>query len=93
MNKYQSLISAVISAFCIFALPVLNSKGIFIDENTVTTIVITIIGIVAFLWTAWKNHNITNAAHEAQAIMDELKCDNRYHNEEPKDGDSDVLLP
>lgn len=73
MNKYQSIISAAISAVCIFVLPVLQKNGIVIDESTVTTVIIYVIGACAFLWTAWKNHNITDAAFEAQLIMKELK--------------------
>lgn len=73
MNKYQSIISAVISAFCIFVLPALNNKGIIIDETAATTVIITIIGVAAFIWTAWKNHNITAAAQEAQLVMKEIK--------------------
>lgn len=73
MNKYQSILSAVISAVCIFALPILQKNGIVIDESTATTVVIYAIGACAFIWTAWKNHNITDAAFEAQLIMQELK--------------------
>lgn len=85
MNKYQSIISAVISAICIFALPVLNKNGIIIDEGTVSTIVITIIGAIAFIWTAWKNHNITDAAFEAQLIMKELKAGENVDNDEDEE--------
>lgn len=73
MNKYQSILSAVISAVCIFVLPVLQENGIVIDESTATAVIIYAIGGIAFLWTAWKNHNITDAAFEAQLIMKELK--------------------
>ena len=75
MNKYQSIISAVISAVIIFVLPVLNRKGIILDETTATSIIIGVIGLAAFLWTAWKNHNITEAANEAHLIMMEIKKD------------------
>lgn len=73
MNRYQSIISAIISAICIFVLPILNKNGIIVDESTASEIVILVIGIVAFLWTAWKNHNITDSAYEAHLIMKELK--------------------
>ena len=73
MNKYQSIISAVISAICIFVLPYVNRHGFVIDEATVSSVVIGIVGVIAFLWSCWKNHNITDAAYEAQLIMKELK--------------------
>ena len=88
MNKYQSIISAVISAVCIFVLPVLQKNGIVIDESTATTVIIYIVGGVAFCWTAWKNHNITDAAFEAQLIMKELKeGENGTESEEDNDPD------
>lgn len=73
MSKYQSIVSAIISAICIFVLPVLNRKGIILDEGTVTTIVFSVIAVGAFLWSCWKNHNITMAANEAQCILEDLK--------------------
>ena len=73
MNKYQSIISAAISAIIIFALPYINKHGFVIDEVTAEQILIGIVGFGAFLWSCWKNHNITDAALEAQLIMQELK--------------------
>lgn len=85
MNRYQSIISAFISALCIFLVPWLNRKGIIIDETAVTSLVASAIAFVAFIWTAWKNHNITEAANEAQAILEELKSEDA--EEELKDED------
>ena len=73
MNKYQSIISAVISAIIIFVLPYVNKHGFVIDEVTAEQILIGVVGFGAFLWSCWKNHNITDAALEAQLIMKELK--------------------
>ena len=73
MNKYQSIISAAISAVIIFVLPYINKHGFVIDEATASSIIIGIVGFIAFLWSCWKNHNITDAALEAQLIMQELK--------------------
>lgn len=84
MGKYQSIISAIISAFCVFVVPWLNRKGIIIDETTATTIIAYIIGGIAFLWTAWKNHNITEAAMEGQLVINEFKADDEM-DEEPAD--------
>lgn len=84
MGKYQSIISAIISAFCVFVVPWLNRKGIIIDETIATTIIAYIIGGIAFLWTAWRNHNITEAALEGQLVINELKADEEM-DEEPAD--------
>ena len=73
MNKYQSIISAAISAVIIFALPYINKHWFVVDAVTGEQILIGIVGFIAFLWSCWKNHNITDAANEAQLIMKELK--------------------
>ena len=73
MNKYQSIISAAISAVIIFVLPYINKHGFVIDEATAEQVLIGVVGFGAFLWSCWKNHNITDAALEAQLIMKELK--------------------
>lgn len=74
MNKYQSIISAAISAVIIFALPYINKHGFVIDEVTAEQVLIGVVGFIAFLWSCWKNHNMTDAAYEAQLIMKELKA-------------------
>lgn len=91
MNRYQSIISAVISAVCIFVVPYLNRKGILIDESAVSTIVCGIIACIAFCWTAWKNHNITQAANEAQAILEEIKVG--YTEEDDEEDATDEIQP
>ncbi|MDO4393599.1 MAG: hypothetical protein Q4C80_04225 [Bacillota bacterium] len=92
MNKYQSIISAVISAACIFLVPYLNRKGIIVDESTMTTVIAGLIATGAFIWTAWKNHNLTDAAYEAQLIMKELKeceaeSESEFDNDENEIGE------
>ena len=84
MGRYQSIISAIISVFCIFVVPWLNRRGIIIDETTATTIIVYIIAFGAFVWTAWKNHNITEAALQGQLVINELKADEEM-DEEPAD--------
>ena len=73
MHKRQSIFLAFISALFMFVLPYVNRHGFVIDEATVSSVVIGIVGVIAFLWSCWKNHNITDAANEAQLIMQELK--------------------
>lgn len=94
MNKYQSIISAIISAICIFVLPYVNRHGFVIDEATASSIIIGIVGVIAFLWSCWKNHNITDAAYEAQLIMKELKegepCDYEDIEEEDTEEDAEI---
>lgn len=94
MNKYQSIISAAISAIIIFVLPYVNKHGFVIDEVTAEQILIGIVGFIAFLWSCWKNHNITDAAYEAQLIMKELKegepCDYEDIEESAEISDEEI---
>lgn len=81
MNRYQSIISAFISALCIFLVPWLNRKGIIVDETAVTTIVASAIAFVAFCWSFYRNHNFSEAANESQAILNELKSGQKEDTE------------
>ena len=72
MNKYQSIISAAISAVIIFALPYINKHGFVIDEVTAEQVLIGVVGFIAFLWSCWTNHHSKAAANEAQPTMKEL---------------------
>ncbi|MCI6409411.1 MAG: SPP1 phage holin family protein [Lachnospiraceae bacterium] len=92
MNKYQSIISAAISAIIIFVLPYVNKHGFVIDEVTAEQILIGVVGFIAFLWSCWKDHNMTDAALEAHLIMKELKngedeLDDVEEYEEIEEGD------
>lgn len=86
MSRYQSIISAIISAACIFLLPWLNRHGVLIDEGTLSDIIVYVIAACAFIFTAWRNHNITSAAQEGQALIDELKANGfDYDGEEDEE--------
>lgn len=92
MNKYQSIISAAISAIIIFVLPYVNKHGFVIDEVTAEQLLIGGVGFIAFLWSCWKDHNMTDAALEAHLIMKELKngedeLDDVEEYEEIEEGD------
>lgn len=73
MNRWQSIISAIVTAILIFLFPYLNRNGIIIEESTATTIIFGILSGLAFLWALYKNHNITQAALEAQKVLNSLK--------------------
>lgn len=92
MNKHQSIISAAISAIIIFVLPYVNKHGFVIDEVTAEQLLIGVVGFIAFLWSCWKDHNMTDAALEAHLIMKELKngedeLDDVEEYEEIEEGD------
>jgi len=95
VGRYQSIISAIISAICIFVVPYLNRKGIIIDETAVTSIVASAVAFIAFVWSCWKNHNITDNALYAQQVLNELRSgvdaeEELFEGEEDDDRESDI---
>lgn len=73
MNRYQSIISAIVTFILIFVAPRLASHGIELDEASATTIVTGIVGVLAWMWTVWFNHNFTDEMFEATLIGREMK--------------------
>ena len=57
--------------------------GISADANIMLTAVAGAVALVAFVWSWWKNNNITAAAQEAQTVLNELK-NKESANEERK---------
>lgn len=53
----------------------LTAAGIEVDANTVWIIAGGVITIITFVWAWWKNNNITEAAKQAQGMLDALKAD------------------
>lgn len=60
---------------------VLTICGISADADILITVIGSIVSIVTFIWSWWKNNNITLAAQQAQKVLDELK-----NGEEEDDG-------
>lgn len=52
---------------------VLTIFGISADADIIITVVGGILSIITFLWSWWKNNNITLAAQQAQKVLDDLK--------------------
>ena len=48
--------------------------GYDLGFDEVYTTVSTILALASFLWAWWKNNNITEAAQEAQKVLNELKA-------------------
>ena len=62
------LITAVVYVLSLFdiEIPV-------VGESTVASIVIAVFGIISFLQSYWKNNSWTQAAQDADAVMEECK--------------------
>lgn len=48
--------------------------GVTVDSDALFTIVMCVVAVVAAVLSWWKNNNVTNAATEAQKVLDELKA-------------------
>lgn len=44
-----------------------------VDADLMMNIAMSVLALVSFVWTWWKNNNVTEAAQEAQKLLDEIK--------------------
>ena len=64
---------ATVSAAIVLAVNLAALFGVSLDLGTVTNVVFGLISTCATLYAAWKNHNFTAEAVEAQKYLDQLK--------------------
>jgi len=64
---------ATVSAAIVLAVNIAALFGASLDLGTVQNVVFGAVTIATTLYAAWKNHNFTPEAAEAQAVLDELK--------------------
>ncbi len=64
---------ATISAAIILAVNIAALFGVSLDQGMVANVVFGLITIVTTSYAAWKNHNFTPEAAQAQQLLDELK--------------------
>ena len=68
----------------------LGAKGVSPLDNYVLTEVLSYVaGAAAVLWAWWKNNNVTEAAQEAQEVLNELKALGPEAAEELFDGEGE----
>lgn len=48
--------------------------GWTLDAGILANVLISVVAVVLFIWSWWKNNNITVAAQEAQVVLRELKA-------------------
>lgn len=65
--------NAVVSAAIVLAVNVAMLFGVSLDMGTTQNVVFGIITIAATIYAAWKNHNFTEEAAEAQKYLNDLK--------------------
>lgn len=64
---------ATISAAVLLAVNLLALFGVTLNLGMVQDVVFGAITIIATIYAAWKNHNFTPEAIEAQKVLDHLK--------------------
>lgn len=47
--------------------------GVTVDADSLFTVVMTVVAVIAAIVSWWKNNNVTEAATSAQKVLDELK--------------------
>lgn len=47
--------------------------GVTVDANSLYTVVMCVVAVVAMIFSWWKNNNVTSAATSAQQVLDEMK--------------------
>ena len=50
------------------------SFGWALEIDLWQNIIISVAAVLLFIWIWWRNNNVTEAAQEAQRVLDELKC-------------------
>lgn len=51
--------------------------GVSIDADALTVGALVALALAAYAWSWWKNNNVTDAAIEAQKVLDHLKAEKR----------------
>lgn len=71
MNAERVL--AIARLACTLAASVAAGFGIALDADALFVGVACLIACGCYAWSWWKNNNVTQAAQEAQKVLDELK--------------------
>ena len=71
-NKKQTFLAFVRLA-CSLAATALALYGVSVDANALFVGAMLIVALIAYVWSWWKNNNVTAAATEAQKVLEELK--------------------
>ena len=71
-SKKQTLM-AFIRLACSLITTGLALYGVSVDADALFVLAMIVVALVAYIWSWWKNNNVTTAATEAQKILEELK--------------------
>ena len=71
-SKKQTLM-AFIRLACSLVATGLALYGVSVDADALFVLAMIVVALVAYIWSWWKNNNVTSAATEAQKVLEELK--------------------
>ena len=71
-SKKQTLM-AFIRLACSLVTTGLALYGVSVDADALFVLSMIVVALVAYIWSWWKNNNVSAAATEAQKVLDELK--------------------
>lgn len=71
-SKKQTLM-AFIRLACSLITTGLALYGVSVDADSLFVLAMIVVALVAYIWSWWKNNNVSAAATEAQKVLEELK--------------------
>ena len=71
-SKKQTLM-AFIRLACSLIATGLALYGVSVDADALFVLAMIVVALVAYIWSWWKNNNVSAAATEAQKVLEELK--------------------
>lgn len=71
-SKKQTLM-AFIRLACSLITTGLALYGVSVDADALFVLAMIVVALVAYIWSWWKNNNVTEAATKAQEVLEELK--------------------
>lgn len=75
MNAEQ--IRAIVTLIVTAAVNVANVLGYALDFEVWYNVLFSVLSVASIVWTWWKNQNMTEAAQQAQLVLDHLKAEKR----------------
>lgn len=76
MNEYnKQTIMAFIRLLCSVIASGAAMAGFALEADALFTGITLVLAIVAYIWSWWKNNNVTDAAKEAQELLEFIKGD------------------
>ena len=64
---------AIIRLICAIFCGILSLSGIYMDVDILIEGIACLFALATLLWSWWKNNNLTEAAIEAQGILDDMR--------------------